>query len=99
MDKYSTNWILESYTRKCIAVISLPHYSKWFKENNSDWGAIWAQDVAETITLTNLITSAPIMLKALLAVKNGDTSLVDEAIDHASGEAKWFDRPQVVFPS
>lgn len=90
-DGYRQQWLLESDTRKLMAVMELPHLSKWHKDRNPDWETEWNKDVAEIQANADLMQSSPIMLEALLAAQAGDTSLIEAAIEHATGKREWHE--------
>jgi hypothetical protein len=90
-DGHSTHWVLESDARKLMAVMELHHVSKWHKDRHPDWEVEFNADMAEIQANADLMQSSPIMLEALLAAKAGDTSLIDAAIEHATGKREWHE--------
>jgi len=63
---------------------------KIFREAEEKQRIEWENDT-DSLREQTLMQASPIMLKALLAAKKGDTSLIDYAIAHAMGEKKWTD--------
>jgi hypothetical protein len=90
VDKHSQQWVLESDEAKCMAIMDLPHLSKWYKDRNPGWEQEWNQSVERVQANANLMQASNIMLRALLAAQNGDTSLIQEAIEHATGKRNWL---------
>lgn len=91
VDGHSQQWVLESDEYKCMAIMDLPHLSQWYKDRHPEWESEWNADVERVQANADLIQSAPEMLQALLAVQQGDTSLVERAIKKATGELGAFD--------
>ena len=89
-DGHSQQWVMESDERKCMAIMELPHISQWHKDRHPEWETEWNNDVQQIQANADLIQSAPFMLNALLAVQNGDLSLVQEAIERATGKRDWL---------
>lgn len=90
IDGHKQQWVMESDQAKCMAIMELPHLSQWFKNKYPEAEQIWNEDVERIQANANLMQSAPIMLRALLAAQNGDTSLIQEAIEHATGKRNWL---------
>jgi hypothetical protein len=89
-DGHSQQWVLESDEVRCMAIMELLHLSKWHKDRNPGWEEEWNADVERIQANADLIQSAPIMLEALLAAQQGDTSMIDRAIEHATGQRNWL---------
>lgn len=89
-DGYSTYWIIESDLRHCMAKIELSHVSKSEKEYNPNWETEFNNDLRQVQANVNLMEAAPTMLEALIAAKNGDMSLIEKAIDRATGKIDWL---------
>lgn len=74
-----------------MAIMELPHLSQWYKDRNPNWEQEFNADVEEIQANADLIQSAPILLEALQLVKQGDMSMVDKAIEFATGQREWHD--------
>jgi hypothetical protein len=84
-------WHLQSDEACAMARMQLPHFSQNYKKENPKWEEKFNADAERIQANANIMQASPIMLKALLAAKKGDTSLIDYAIAHAMGEKKWTD--------
>ena len=84
-------WHLQSDEACAMARMQLPHFSQNYKKENPKWEEEFNANAERVQANANLMQASPIMLKALLAAKKGDTSLIDYAIAHAMGEKKWTD--------
>lgn len=82
-------WVFESDDYKCMAVMELDGFSKWYTDRHPDWETEYNENLERIRANANLIQSAPIMLEALLAAKAGDNSLIEKAIEHATGIRDW----------
>ena len=91
--RYAHQWVLESDEYNGIAILELPWYSKWHKDNNPQWKEEWDRETKRVQNAAFLIQSAPFMLETLLEVASGDTSKVQEAIDRATGKLDWLGGP------
>ena len=69
--------------------MELFHVSPWHKQAHPENENEFAVVVERIQANANLIQSAPFLLKTLLMVQQGDTSLVQEAIDRATGKIDW----------
>lgn len=89
----SFQWVMESDEYHGIAIIELQWVSKWYKDRNPQWEQEQNAELERCQKTANLLQSAPDMLEALRAAKNGDMSLIDEAIDKAEGRLDWLGGP------
>lgn len=87
------SWVLESDERKCIAISTLDEMSQWYKDRHPDWELEHYADLRDVQAHVDLMVAAPFMLRALLAAKDGDLSLVDEAIERGYGRTNWLGDP------
>jgi len=88
--RHAFQWVLESDAYHGIALIELPWVSQWHKDRNPNWAQEQGAEIRRCQAAADLIQAAPFMLNALLLAKSGDTSLIDAAIDRATGKLDWF---------
>lgn len=81
---------MESDNSVAMAIMELPFFSQWHKERHPDWEKEFQEQEERIQANADLIQSAPFMLQALLLARDGDTSLIEEAIKRATGELDWL---------